>query len=118
LASEQKAVEAEKRATAAEAETLRAQLDAIAAERTAVVAALPAALVSTFELVASRRNGIAISEARAGICTICHVRLRPQVFNTLLKNEQILQCDHCNRILYYVPPAPAAVSESTGSSAS
>jgi len=37
------------------------------------------------------------------------VRLRPQVFNTVLKNEQIVQCDSCQRILYYVPkPAAAA----------
>jgi hypothetical protein len=36
------------------------------------------------------------------------VRLRPQVFNTVLRNEQILQCDHCSRILYFVPVPPAA----------
>ena len=53
--------------------------------------------------MAKKRNGIAVAEARDGVCTICHVRLRPQVFNTVLKNEQILQCDHCNRILYHTP---------------
>ena len=63
----------------------------------------------TFERVAQRRNGIAVAEARDGICTICHVRLRPQVFNTVRRNEQIIQCDSCNRILYFVPaPAPPA----------
>jgi len=35
---------------------------------------------------------------------VCHVRLRPQVFNTVRRNDAILQCDHCNRILYFVPP--------------
>ena len=36
---------------------------------------------------------------------------RPQVFNTVLRNDSILQCDHCNRILYYVPiPASAATA--------
>ena len=49
------------------------------------------------------RNGIAVAEARDGICTICHVRLRPQVFNTVRRNDAIIQCDHCNRILYFVP---------------
>ena len=64
--------------------------------------------------LARRRNGIAVAPARDGICTICHVRLRPQVFNTVLKNEQIMQCDWCQRILYYVPkPAGAATGSAT-----
>jgi predicted nucleic acid-binding Zn-ribbon protein len=65
--------------------------------------------------VANRRQGIAIAEARDGICTICHVRLRPQVFNNILKNDQIIQCDSCNRIMYHLPkavaPAPAPDAE-------
>ena len=56
-----------------------------------------------------KRNGVAVAEARDGICTICHVRLRPQVFNTVLRNDEIIQCDSCNRILYFVP-APAAAA--------
>jgi hypothetical protein len=33
------------------------------------------------------------------------------VFNTVLRNDSILQCDHCNRILYHVPvPASAATA--------
>ena len=55
--------------------------------------------------MSQRRNGVAVAEARDGICTICHVRLRPQVFNTVRRNEEIVQCDSCNRILYFVPAA-------------
>ena len=44
-----------------------------------------------------------------GSAPICHVRLRPQVFNLVRRNDDIHQCDHCNRILYFVPvPAAAA----------
>ena len=50
------------------------------------------------------------SGAREGVCTICHVRLRPQVFNTVRRNEEIVQCDSCNRILYFVPVQAAAPS--------
>jgi predicted nucleic acid-binding Zn-ribbon protein len=73
-------------------------------------------VLSTFEQVARKRNGIAVSEARDGVCTICHVRLRPQVFNTVRRNDDITQCDSCNRILYFVPvtaaPADAVAHES------
>ena len=105
LAAEQKKVDAEKKAIAAEAGELNAGLEQLAADRADVVRALAPQVLALFELVANRRNGVAIAEARDGICTICHVRLRPQVFNNILKNDQIIQCDSCNRIMYSVPKA-------------
>jgi predicted nucleic acid-binding Zn-ribbon protein len=109
LAAEQKAVDTDRKAMRAEHAELQASLEKIAAERSALVAAVDKQTLARFDLVSSRRNGIALAEARDGICTICHVRLRPQVFNNVRRNEEIVQCDSCNRILYFVHlPAPAA----------
>jgi predicted nucleic acid-binding Zn-ribbon protein len=108
LAAETTKVDADRKAMAAEFAELRASLETIGSERTRVITSLSPAVLSIFERVAQRRNGIAVAEARDGICTICHVRLRPQVFNTVRRNEQIIQCDSCNRILYFVPAAAAA----------
>ncbi len=108
LVAEQKAVEADRAALGTELTELRSAITRIASERQAIVAGITPQVLAIFELVAKRRNGVAVAEARDGICTICHVRLRPQVFNTVLRNEQIMQCDHCQRILYYAPrPASA-----------
>jgi predicted nucleic acid-binding Zn-ribbon protein len=113
LAAETKAVDAERRTGSAAHIEMQAALERIAVERAALIAGLDKGVLATFEAVARKRNGVAMSEARAGVCTICHVRLRPQVFNTVLRNDSILQCDHCNRILYYVPvPAAAATAPS------
>jgi len=117
LAAEQKRVDADRKAVAAEAGDLKAALETLAGERADVVRALTPQVLSHFELIANRRNGVALAEARGGICTICHVRLRPQVFNSILKNDQIIQCDSCNRIMYFVPtaaavPAPDAATQS------
>jgi predicted nucleic acid-binding Zn-ribbon protein len=109
LAAEQKKVDADRKAMAAEAAELTAAAEQLAAERASVVKSVTPPVLSLFELIANRRQGIAIAEARNGICTICHVRLRPQVFNNILKNDQIIQCDSCNRIMYHVPKAAAAV---------
>jgi predicted nucleic acid-binding Zn-ribbon protein len=117
LAAEQKAIEADRRALTAEHTDLQASLERMTRERAALVAGLDPGVLLTFEQVARKRNGVAVAEARDGICTICHVRLRPQVFNTVLKNEQIMQCDHCNRILYYVPKAAPAAPDSVTHSA-
>ena len=33
----------------------------------------------------------------------CHVRLRPQMFNEVRRNDELHQCESCSRILYFVP---------------
>src|SRR6185295_5612335 len=113
LAAETRKVDADRKAMAAEFAELRSSLEKISGERAAVIRALSPQVLDIFERVAQRRNGIAVAEARGGICTICHVRLRPQVFNTVRRNEQIIQCDHCNRILYFAPVAPAPADNLT-----
>jgi hypothetical protein len=106
LADEQKAVDVDRKAMTTEHGELQSSLERIAAERSALIAALDPQVLAIFELISKRRNGVGVAEAREGICSICHVRLRPQVFNTVRRNEQIIQCDSCQRILYFVP-APA-----------
>ena len=114
LAAEQKVVDADRRAMTAEHAELGTSLARLAADREGLVAALDKHVLTIFELVARRRNGVAVAEARGGICTICHVRLRPQVFNTVLRNEEIVQCDSCSRILYFTPTSPAVAPDDVG----
>jgi len=110
-AASEKAVAADRNALAAEMSDLNARVAALTAERAAIVGAIDRGVLGVFELVSKRRNGVAVAEAKDGICTICHVRLRPQVFNTIRRNEQIIQCDSCQRILYFVPQSAASASE-------
>ena len=46
-----------------------------------------------FEAIASQRRGIAVVEARDGHCTVCNVRLRPQMLNQILRNTELIQCE-------------------------
>src|SRR3954453_15671660 len=108
LAAETKAVEADRRMITVAHADMEAALERIAAERAALVGSLDAQVLRTFDNVSRKRNGVAVAEARDGVCTICHVRLRPQVFNTVRRNEEIVQCDSCNRILYFVAAGEAA----------
>jgi uncharacterized protein len=58
-----------------------------------------------------RQRKSAIAEAREQKCQACFVMLRPQTWQELTKNDQIITCSSCGRILYYdpthEPPAPA-----------
>ena len=106
--SEQAEVAREKQALDAELGRDEQELQRLADERTRVAAALSAAALSLFEHVSKHRRGLALSEAREGHCTACHVRLRPQVFNEVRRNDGLIQCESCSRILYFIPSAAAS----------
>ena len=104
VAREQQALDASR----AEAERELARLTSARAE---VLSRLPREAIALFERVAHGRKGVAVSEARNGLCTACHVRLRPQVFNEVRRNDGLHQCDNCTRILYFVPAAAPGAAQ-------
>ena len=87
-------------------------LEQATAERAQVAASVSPESLALFERVSKHRKGLAMSEAREGLCTQCHVRLRPQVYNELRRNESVMQCESCSRILYFVAPVAAAPASS------
>src|SRR5206468_12182582 len=117
LAAAQKAGENDRRVLAGDVEALRTSLEKIRTERAELVGSIDPQVLATYDLVSRRRNGIAVAQALDGICTICHVRLRPQVINNIRRNDSITQCDSCQRILYFLPAAAPATSDSISHSA-
>jgi predicted nucleic acid-binding Zn-ribbon protein len=107
LATRQKEIDAEKKALAEELTSVEASLKKASEARAELVKGLDARLMATFEQVARVRKGVAISTAsRDGLCSACHVRLRPFVFQQIRQNDAIIQCESCQRILYWIPPPP------------
>jgi predicted nucleic acid-binding Zn-ribbon protein len=101
-ARERAATEAEQREREAEAAELRKEQEALRA-------AIQAEMLEQYDRISKAHGGIALAEARDEVCQVCLVRIRPQVFSELKRNEQIILCDSCHRILFYLPPAaPAA----------
>lgn len=111
LKSEQAAVSAQKRALDAERLEAERELQKVLGERSGVVAQLSREALMLFERIAHGRRGIAVAEARDGLCTLCHVRMRPQTYNDVRRNDMLVQCESCTRILYFVPTAAAPGAE-------
>jgi len=89
---------------------LEADVARLGAERDQVAQGLDEDTLERFQRVA-RLRGVAMAEARDGMCQVCHVKLRLQMYADLKRNEEIVQCPACNRILYYEPPVPVTVPE-------
>jgi predicted nucleic acid-binding Zn-ribbon protein len=47
------------------------------------------------------RGGKAVVETKNEVCLGCHLNIPPQLFNDIKKNEDIITCSYCKRILYY-----------------
>ncbi|HAM49570.1 MAG TPA: hypothetical protein DCP92_02310 [Nitrospiraceae bacterium] len=47
------------------------------------------------------KGGLAVVEARDEICLGCNMSIPPQLFVELKKNEKIMQCPQCGRILFW-----------------
>jgi predicted nucleic acid-binding Zn-ribbon protein len=85
-----------------------AELTAARQERERLMAALPKNMSSLYNRISARiRDGIAVAEARNGSCTACFMALRPQMMSEVRRGDEIITCDNCNRILYYVPTESA-----------
>jgi predicted nucleic acid-binding Zn-ribbon protein len=97
-------------AFAAERVALEAEIARLTASRVTEVRAVEARALSTYEQLLKGRRGQAVAEMRAGHCTACHVRLRPTVEQHVRRNEDLVQCDSCQRLLYFVPAPGAAAA--------
>jgi predicted nucleic acid-binding Zn-ribbon protein len=75
-------------------------LESCLKERKEIEATISSDLLPQYERVRKHRGGIAVGAARDYVCEVCQVRIRPQVFQEIRKNNQIIACDACQRILY------------------
>jgi predicted nucleic acid-binding Zn-ribbon protein len=84
--------------------TIAEQLVAARKEREEVFAGLPKPMSNLYSRIKARiRDGVAVAEARNRSCTACFMSLRPQVMAEIRRGEDIITCDNCGRILYFVP---------------
>lgn len=89
------------------------QLETYRIDRERVFNALPKAMSTLYKRISARiRDGVAVAEARNGACMACFMSLRPQAMAEVRRGQEVVTCDNCNRILYFVP-ADAAATNST-----
>jgi predicted nucleic acid-binding Zn-ribbon protein len=78
------------------------------ARRDELVVAVDADLRRRYEMIFSRRGGVAVVAVRGGTCQGCHMHVPPQLFNQIQRNEQVILCPNCQRMLYWQPEGEEA----------
>ena len=103
--------EARRATLSAERGGLTAERDRLTAESEKAQKEIPPDALNIYNTLAKIRSGVAMARALDERCMACNVRIRPQVFSDVRKNNQIIQCESCKRILYYVEEAPQPDAE-------
>jgi len=80
---------------------LQSRLSALQGARKGQSKGVESSLLQQYLRLLKSRAGLAVAEARNGSCKGCHVALTPQVYNEVRRNEEILTCERCGRILYW-----------------
>jgi len=87
-----------------ERQTLDAELARLAGERSGATAGADARALALYEQLIKGRRGVAIARMEGDLCSACHVRQRPHMAQQVRRNDSIVQCESCQRILYFVLP--------------
>ena len=80
---------------------LAAEIERERARRSELVQTVDSDLRRKYELIFSRRGGVAVVEIRGGICQGCRMRVPPQLFNEIQRNQHVILCPSCQRILFW-----------------
>ena len=102
LKAETAEIEKEKAAARARTEEDEKLLKEWRSKRDTLRSAIQETTLRQYDRVLKLR-GTALAEAIDHKCGVCQVMLRPQVYNDVRTNDQIIICDSCHRILWYNP---------------
>jgi hypothetical protein len=108
LAETRKTSDAARSALKTERTALDAEVARLTAERTEQAKTVDVRARATYDQLLKGRRGQAVAEMRDGHCTACHVRLRPTVEQQVRRNDALVQCDSCQRLLFFVAKVAAA----------
>jgi hypothetical protein len=66
-----------------------------------LVPLIPRSQLQLYQSIARKRGGIALSRVNNEFCSMCQLRIRPQMLNEVRDRCKIHLCESCGRILYF-----------------
>jgi len=91
----------------AEVAEARQKLSGIKSRRSEFTSRIEGELYGTYMSLLKTLGGVAVTEARDEVCTGCNMHIMPQLFVEIKKNEEVIHCPQCRRILYFRDEAGA-----------
>jgi predicted nucleic acid-binding Zn-ribbon protein len=90
---------------------LKKELAEVTADREQLAAGVDDTTRSRYERLLKNKGGTAIVGIQHGVCGGCHMRFPPQIMIGCKKNEEIVTCPNCGRILYYTTDMDMVIAD-------
>jgi len=103
-AVEESRLQEERKTIQAEQKELEARRDVLLKEREAILPTIPPDQARLYLRISRKMSGVAMSPVTDDFCSICQMRVRPQMLDDLMAMKEIMTCEACGRILYWVKP--------------
>jgi hypothetical protein len=58
-------------------------------------------LLGKYRMLLEKRQGVAVAPVSNGVCHACNMNLRPQLYIELQKQQTLILCPNCSRILFW-----------------
>ena len=101
-----KALQGKEQIIEQERDTVNKGLEELNARRQQVISMIDKDVYTTYTNMYNLRGGLAVVRVQNETCLGCNLNIPPQLYNDAKKNEKILLCSQCKRILYYQEPEP------------
>lgn len=101
MKAEKDKVEAFRKEVEEETAEAEKELEELKVRRMAIADKIDPDVYGIYMALLEKCNGLAVVEARDEICQGCNMNIPPQMFVELKKNIEIIQCQQCDRILYW-----------------
>jgi predicted nucleic acid-binding Zn-ribbon protein len=98
---EETTITAEQREEEAAFSAVERELKVALERRQKAATEIESALLAQYEKLLLAKAGTALAEARGEACSGCYMSIPPQVFVNVKKNQSVIGCPNCGRILYY-----------------
>jgi hypothetical protein len=111
MSEEKNLLKGEKELVAEETEKVRVSIEAINKgkrekdqRRGEQAARIKGSVLRKYDTLRLRRNGLAVVNVVDGVCQGCYMSIPPQLFNRLLRGDELFECPTCQRMIFYVRP--------------
>ena len=101
LAQEREACEQQKKAGEEKLAQIETRLTHLLEDRSKRISHIDRTLIQTYMRIYENRQGLAVVSVKDGFCSGCFVALTPQSYQEAKRNDRIITCANCNRILYW-----------------
>ncbi|MDD4998565.1 MAG: C4-type zinc ribbon domain-containing protein [Syntrophales bacterium] len=101
LKDRSRSYEEERRKLEEELDSLSAELADCDRKSAEIRKEISAEILRKYEKIKLIGRGLAVVAVWKEVCSGCHMKIPPQMYNDLQKTTALLTCPHCNRIMYW-----------------